>query len=348
MGLGKLLYSKLRNNSPERIRSVLTRSQYYLGRKPLVLPNMDPNKDFPGSAKAALVFSADFELAWAFRYSKKKVDPEEMAKRERMNFPILLELFDTYQIPVTWAAVGHLFLGSCKPGDHDWMKRIPYFDNHWQFLKGDWFFHDPYSSVHENNSWYAPDLIQSIIRAKVKHEIGCHTFSHINCKDEMCPPDVLDDELKACKSAAKEFNVELRSFVFPGGTFGNYQVIKDNGFTSYRRSQKHQLFYPYLDDSGLLVLPSSIGLDDNNLGWSYDFYLHILKQYILKAIKTRTVVHFWFHPSLNSAFMKNVLPPLLEFAGTKRKSNDIWIGTMGELTNFILGLKKTNKDGQGY
>jgi hypothetical protein len=39
--------------------------------------------------------------------------------------------------------------------------------------------------------------------------------------------------------------------------------------------------------------------------------------------------------------MRSVFPPLLEFASMKRKSNDIWIGTMGELTDFIL-MKEMN------
>jgi len=63
--------------------------------------------------KPAVVISADVELAWGWQYSRQGADPFVMAKRSRTNFPLLIELFDRYDVPITWAVVGHLLLHSC-------------------------------------------------------------------------------------------------------------------------------------------------------------------------------------------------------------------------------------------
>ena len=45
------------------------------------------------------------------------------AKQSRENVPVLLKIFEDFNIPITWATVGHLFLESCNKGDHDWMEK---------------------------------------------------------------------------------------------------------------------------------------------------------------------------------------------------------------------------------
>ena len=84
---------------------------------------------------------------------------------------------------------------------HPGMLRPPYFENEfWRYRSGDWYEHDPCSSVEQAPEWYAPDLIRDILSAKVKHEIACHTFSHIDCSDKHCPPELMEAELAECQS----------------------------------------------------------------------------------------------------------------------------------------------------
>lgn len=279
-----------------------------------------------------VVISADFELGWAFRYSKKNANPEKMAMQARENFPFLLKLFDEYNIPITWATVGHLFLDKCKKGDHDWMMRIPHFENPWNFLHGDWYDHDPYANAVDAPCWYAPDLIEKILSAKASHEIGCHTFSHINFSDKICPPGVADDEIKACVDIAKKWGLQLNSIVFPGGTYGNIDVIKRYGFKVYRHNVKQKLAYPYKDHADLIVTHSTQMIGRNNQHWDANYHLYRYKQMVKRAIQTRTICHFWFHPS--DLFLRKILESLLVFIREQNDLGKLWIGTMRNLSDL--------------
>ena len=259
-----------------------------------------------------------------------------MAQLERSHVPILVTLFEHYDIQVTWATVGHLFLESCKKGDHDWMSRIPYFDDHWKFAAGDWFDHDPYSNYMLNNAWYAPDLIERILNSKVEHEFGCHTFSHIDCSDKNCPPMVLDDELKACVDVASRWGIGLKSFVFPGGTAGNYAILRKHKFGIYRKNDKYDLAYPYLDKENMIVTLSTSSFG-RGYDWSADEYITRFVKMIDKAIKTKTAAHIWLHPSVDRWTLDNVIPAVLKYAAEQRDKGLLWIGTMGQIADHING-----------
>ena len=76
----------------------------------------DYQKFIPKPYKAALIICADFELAWAWRFSthiNSSKEASDYASRERKNIPVILDLCDNYNIPLTWATVGLLFLGNC-------------------------------------------------------------------------------------------------------------------------------------------------------------------------------------------------------------------------------------------
>jgi hypothetical protein len=334
MSIIRRQYANLYNRSPAVLKRVLKRTTSFILRKPTFRRvNVSVEKPFPSGEKGGMVLSADFELAWAWRYAKGFQNPlkkaSEMAKNARENFPYLLNILNVCGIPVTWATVGHLFLKECEKGSHERMRKIPYFENrNWQFKTGDWFDGDPYTSWREAVDWYAPDIIEKIISSNNKHEIGCHSFSHIDCSYENCPPGVMEDEVKACIEAAKPFGITFKSFVFPGGTYGNYEILKKHGFLAYRKKIKYELGYPAEDAHGLIVLPSSIGLGGINSGRSVEYYLKLFEKYIDKAIKTGTICHFWFHPSLDRWFLMNVFPELMKYACEKRDKGLLWIGTM--------------------
>jgi peptidoglycan/xylan/chitin deacetylase (PgdA/CDA1 family) len=330
------IYKKIRNRLPVKYQSKLSKLVLKMPWKPLYKKdNIDRLKKFPNGEKGGLILTADFEMSWAHRYSKQTNNYLNLGKQERKNVPRIIELLEYYNIPITWATVGHLFLDKCKKGDHDNMERIPYFDDHWKFIEGDWFDHDPYSDYKKDGEWYAPDLIEKIIHSSVHHEIGCHTFSHIDCSYKNCPPKVLDDELYACSEAAKKYGLTLSSIVFPGGTAGNFEILKKHDFNIYRKNIKIKLAYPFFDEHGLLITPSSGSVGDETLGWNKDYLSFRYKKYLEKAIKTNTIVHFWFHPSMNEWSLNESFPELLKIAAEYRNQGDLWIGTMGSIATHI-------------
>jgi hypothetical protein len=336
-------YKRLYQNSPRYLKNILSKSVFVLTNKPYVnkTDNLDA-KRFPHGYKGALIISADFELGWAWRYSRKKENPLEMARRARKNFPKLIKLFGDYSIPVTWATVGHLMLRSCNKDSHNWMRRIPYFRNEkWIYDKGDWFDADPCTSWDKAKEWYAPDLIEMILDSRVEHEIGCHTFSHIDMSYKNCPSEVAEDEIKACFESAKEWGIILKSFVFCAGTYGNYEVLKKYGFTNYRMKLRYDLSYPLIDQHEFVVMPSSCGLEIKGFGWSKEYFTRRLKKYIDRAVSTGTVCHFWFHPSIDEWFLSNIFPDILRHATELRDKNLLWIQTMAKVAEHAASrLKK--------
>ena len=327
--------------SPAALKSLMSKAFFWLTGKPFVKkPYVLSSQKFPLGNQGGFIVSADFELAWAFRFSRREPHPIEKARQSRRNFPLLLKMFDEFEVPVTWATVGHLFLRSCGKGDHDWMHRIPHFENaFWSYKTGDWFDADPCTSWEKAKEWYAPDLIEMILKSRIRHEVGCHTFSHIDFSDDRCPREVAEDEIKGCVDIAREWGIRLRSFVFPAGTYGNYEILKKYGFSAYRKSFDYELDYPFFDSLGLLAFPSARGFGDNGRGWSARYFFRRFKKYVDKAIATQTLCHFWFHPSVDGWFLDNVLPSILAYAAEKREAGVLWIGTMQELADHITKIE---------
>ena len=342
----KKIYNNIYSKSPKSIQGTLSKIAFQIDNKPIV--KIPTNSYFPNGAKGGFVISADFELAWAWRYSKKNKNPLEYglkkARQSRENVPLLLEMFEKYDIPITWATVGHLFLESCYKGEHDWMAKIPNFDDHWNFKEGDWYDHDPYSNFKNSPEWYAPDLIEKILNSKVGHEIGCHSFSHLHFKNNICPSQVADDDIKACVDAAKKWNINLKSMVFPGGTNGNYKALAKYGFTNYRQNNKFDLFYPEIGEENMVRLPSSFSIEDMGFNWSKEYYLYRYKKYIDKAIQTGTVCHAWFHPSENPWVVNELFPVVLKYAADLREKGLLYITTMDKMS--LLASPNLVEDGK--
>jgi len=332
----KNIYGKLRKIFPNKTKGHITKSLYTMGIKPTV--NKKAKSPF---TKGIVVLSADFEMAWAFRFSKTVEDPEKKGIQERINIPLIINLLDKHNIPVTWAVVGHLFLDKCsaiKGLIHNDMPRPDHFNNrNWKFEDGDWYQHDPGSNYQQDSAWYAPDLIELILKSKVNHEIGCHTFSHIDFTYKNCPQYLAQKELSKCKVLASKKNINLRSMVFPGGTLGNFETLKREGFICYRNPNgTYDVDIPLIDKNGLVAISSSIGLDKPAYNWNNETCISIVKKHIDSAEKYKLVSHLWFHPSMDQWYLKNVFPFILEYLNKRRKEGKIKIMTMGELANMIL------------
>jgi peptidoglycan/xylan/chitin deacetylase (PgdA/CDA1 family) len=333
------IYPALRSFLSDKNKGVLTKILIESGLKPKV--NYKADSPFK---KGVIVFSADFEMAWAFRFSKTK-NNEAIKKglEERANVPVLLNLFEKTGIPVTWATVGHLFLSECKKDPngsaHPEMPRPGYFENkNWRFTSGDWYHHDPCSDYKTDPAWYAHDLIDKIIASGVNHEIGCHTFSHLDFTYQNCSKQIADAELDTCIKLAAKRGITLKSMVFPGGTFGNFESLIEKRIKCYRKPMKYHIDLPYIDTFGLVAIPSSLGLDKDPYGWSKEFHLKMICNYLEKAAKHKLVCHFWFHPSMDLWYLENVMPEILELVENYKDSSQIEVKTMGRLADEFMKL----------
>ncbi len=297
-------------------------------------------KFIPSGSKAVLIIYADFELGWAWRYSKTAENGTEHANslglKERGNIPAILDACDEFGIPVTWATVGHLFLDSCSKKEaipHPNIKRLGHFDNpFWRYSEGDWFDADPCSDYKTSPGWYCPDLIDNIISRKAGHEIGCHTFSHIDCTDALCPPDVFDSEIAECRRLAHEKGVELKSFVHPAHTIGNLDGLIKHGFTSYRTDYDNILGYPEKYKNKLWQIKSTWEFVLFR-EWSRKYHIRRYIEILRRAIKNESVCVLWFHPSMDIEFFETVFPEVCKYI--LDNSRDLHITTAGAYTEFL-------------
>lgn len=322
------------------LKTSLSKLNFALGRNPQVEKRGDWRSFVPEPYKAVFTLSADFELAWAWRFSKGCDDPVKLALKKarlaRANMPELIQLCDQYKVPVTWATVGHLFLEECSCGNglpHPDMKRIGHFENgYWKFAEGDWYKNDPCSNVKDAPEWYCPDLLDMIEKSPVNHEIGCHTFSHIDCRDGVCPPEVFRQEMEECQKLAKQRGIDLKTFIYPAHTVGNVKELPALGFSNYRTNLGNILGYPVKHENGLWEIKSSFQLEWRK-DWSPEYHIKRTNTIIDRAIKNNSVCHFWFHPSFEREYVEEVLPAVLDHLNKRR--NDIQITTMEDYVNWL-------------
>lgn len=340
---------------PPRLAGVLSRMSFALSGRPHA--SLGPERirfgnieilPFKDNCKGALCLSADFEMAWAWQYARTKPSVD-FALRERENVPRIIALFERYSIPISWATVGHLFLESCTRGPnglaHPTMLRPSHFANReWVFQRGDWYQNDPCTDYKKSPTWYAPDLIDLIMGSTVKHEIGTHTFSHIDFSTGNCSRDLAVQELEASVEAMKKHGLSPRSIVFPAGTLGNYDVPSEFGIIAMRGRQldpRVELSYPDRHNGFIWNIASSLALEKRK-HWSTPYSIWRTKRYIERAIKLASVCHFWFHPSFDPEVIDIILPSILHYAHTERAKGNLWVATMEEIAQYCEARETTS------
>jgi len=286
---------------------------------------------FKNDARAAACISADFELSWAFRQHSREV-AEERGRRERENIPFLLQIFERYAFPITWATVGHLFLESCVRSSHGLahpeMPRPP----RNALWTGDWYVHDPCTDYKQDPLWYAPDLIQNILESPVRHEIGTHSFSHVDFSPD-CPPILARRELEESAVAMQRFGIIPRSLVYPHNRMGHTDLLADLSITAVRyrdRLRRVRLSYPERMPSGVYKFYESMIL---RTSMNYD-YLDKVKLFLEEAVARRAAFHLWFHPSDPLSVAETELLPIIRYLDSQRKEGLVWVATMAEIASY--------------
>jgi peptidoglycan/xylan/chitin deacetylase (PgdA/CDA1 family) len=319
--------------------------------------------------RGTMVVSLDLELCWG-RFDKVPVPMLEAdASEERIQIRRLLALLDRYEIPATWAIVGHLMLAGCSRHDgavH--MDVTPRPDYSW-FPK-DWYVHDPCTSAIQSPGWYAPDILEWIRATRVRHEIASHSFGHIYYGDPECSASAARADLTAAVEAAAKQDVTLKSFVFPRNQVGHLDVLREQGICAYRgtdptrfRKSKGVLYktLSFLDQL-LGVAPKSVRAEEVMPGlWNIPgnhFYMARNglrkmipmasrvwkgKQGIRQAIQTGGVYHLWFHPfnlNADADAMLSGLEQLFAYARRLREQGVLDIFTMDDYRARLTGVRQ--------
>ncbi|MEZ5409752.1 MAG: polysaccharide deacetylase family protein [Acidimicrobiales bacterium] len=301
--------------------------------------------------RAAFVISIDTEMAWGLSHR-----PQERYSypAERADLASLLALFDRYDIPATWAVVGHLMLERCEPVDgvrHPEIIRPEY-----PWLEGDWFDADPCSDVDRANDRYAPDLVRLILGAEARHEIASHGFSHMMAGEDGCSRHAFESELQAAVAAASDLGLTLRSIVYPRNSIGHVDALRDRGFIAYRGRPERLPATPWqriVDrvvgsertavrpsaEDGLWNLPSSVLYNiDAHHGRTRAIWLRQIERRLDQAVRRASLFHLWFHPHNLRADPQAALAGLERLcraAALHRDRGRLDTVTMGELAGRL-------------
>jgi peptidoglycan/xylan/chitin deacetylase (PgdA/CDA1 family) len=253
----------------------------------------------------SVVISLDAELGWGFHDHDDP--PERRIRRARWGWRRLLELFETFDVPATWAVVGHLLLEECDGvhADHP--------------LGEGWFSRERKSWADRPQWRFAPDLVEAVLAAGPDHELACHSYSHV-VFDGSVGRDVTRAEVAGCLAAAESYDVSMRSFVHPRRVVGHRDVLSEWGFDCYRGrptrsrsvagklrnvvSPDPVLVSPSVDEYGLISIPESLYLFGFE-GRARSLIEPVFGDPIVReacrgidaAAEQEGVFHMWLHPN---------------------------------------------------
>ena len=263
----------------------------------------------PSLDRGAFVISIDTELAWGEAHKRNGSLAGHHFEREREVIDRILSVFTRYEIPGTWAVVGHLFLDGCA-GHPDLVG--PSYD----WLPGSWLDIDPRSSVDEAPYYYGADIVGRLTSCAVAQEVGSHSFSHVIVDDPGCGAEVFASELAMARAVAEPAGVELRSFVYPRNAIAHLGTLAEAGFTSYRgrpataslgragavldrlRPGAASAVRPVRDESGLWNIPQTYLFAPATARRRVPPALWARRPIsrLRQAARERSLFHLWFHP----------------------------------------------------
>ncbi|WP_123533264.1 polysaccharide deacetylase family protein [Halosimplex salinum] len=257
----------------------------------------------------SVVLSIDAELGWGF--VDYETPPEDRVASGRSGWQTLCRLLDERDLRATWAVVGHLLHDACdgRHLDHP--------------IGSDWFAPERGAWADRRDVTCAPDLVERVRASGPDHDIGCHTYSHVEFGDPGTTRDTAAAELERARGVMDAFGLDPRSFVFPRNNVGHVDLLSEYGFESYRgqrpvprRSLTEKLrtvayggghpplVTPQIHDSGLVNIPASLFLYSFE-GVALRAARHAVGDPVVKLVERGLdaaaeedgVLHLWLHPN---------------------------------------------------
>jgi hypothetical protein len=191
----------------------------------------------PGS----FIISLDFELHWGVRDVRTVEQYRENLIGVRSAVPAMLAAFAYYDIHATWATVGFLFFSHRSELLRALPKELPRYDNARL---------SPYLDIatigkdeNEDPFHFGRSLLEQV-RSSPGQEIGTQTFSHYYCLERTQNIAAFRADLRAAKSTAADFGVELNSIVFPRNQYdvAHLRVCGEVGLKAFRGNPRSWLY----------------------------------------------------------------------------------------------------------
>jgi peptidoglycan/xylan/chitin deacetylase (PgdA/CDA1 family) len=218
-----------------------------------------------------VVFSLDFELGWGHTDIRPEYVCQLRSKSSERFERIrsLIDAFDEYEIPATWAVVGKL----TESGDD------PLFHN--------------------------PSLFQYLLNADMEHDIGLHSYEHPSFTD--ISEDSARSDIQSGIDALQQWGIRPRSFIYPQGHISHIQILSELGLEFYRSKKPpsqisllKQLILPPITDypikdgeAEVTPVPETMFLAARRPNWHRKWRV---SRALEQAATNGGLVHLWLHP----------------------------------------------------
>lgn len=306
----------------------------------------------------SVAISVDAELGWG--HHDYETPPIDRLQAARPGWSLLVDLFDRYEIPATWAVVGHLFLDTCD-GEHP---DHPAPDQ--------WFAWEREAFKSRPELRFGDGLVDDLLDADVDHDVGCHSFSHVRFGDPETTRELARAEVHASVAAADDRGIEMESFVFPRNSIGHRDVLADGPFTCYRSvpsASQHGLLGPIrklsratlgeqfiveprIDEYGLVDVPQSLylyGFEDPFSSMAEPFLgdpvLRMVRQGISQAVRDDGLLHVSLHPNdITTERKARRVASVLSTIDHARRRTSLDVETMRDVARRTLASSPTDSE----
>ncbi len=297
----------------------------------------------------SVVISLDGELGWGRHLN---VPSGEYVADARSCWYRLLERFDEFDVPATWAIVGHLFHSKCD-------------ERHEEHPAGERCCTRAVDDTPAEQIWFGSELVDAVRSADVDHEIASHGYTHWRFDHEGMTEAIAERELRRSIDAAGE--VELSSFVFPVNRMKYRRLLAEYGFDCYRgpnprhatestfrrratkigdafvRATPPPIVTPTVDEYGLVNVPASLYLSGFEgplrsvaAAVGRDPIVAKAKRGIDAAVGSDGVFHMWLHPhDLVAEHGTERMEPILEYLRDRVDATDLRIETMNDVADRV-------------
>ncbi|NGM71246.1 polysaccharide deacetylase family protein [Natronolimnobius sp. AArcel1] len=300
----------------------------------------------------SVVLSLDAELGWGFHDLESP--PSNRVEAGRRGWSTMLELCETYEIPATWAVVGHLMLESCD-GRHEEHPAPP-----------GWFERERGAWADREELRFAPDLVDALLASSVDHEFASHSFSHVLFGDAETDHALATAELEQATAIADEWGQSLESFIYPRNDVGHRDVLADYGLAAYRGKSPTEdglrgivdtrvrdqslLVEPSVDEFGLVNVPASMFLFGFEgpartvveSVWT-DPMVAQARRGIDEAVRSDGIFHMWLHPNnLTHKRDDRRMRAILSYLAHQRAETTLTVETMAQVAHRVTTTANAN------
>jgi hypothetical protein len=302
----------------------------------------------------------DVEALWGDpERSTDRATSVEVGLRFRGIIRDIISVLDEFDIPATFAIVGHLYLEECSLGAWKHPEMV-HPEHEWH---ADWYANDPCTDHVKDPGWYAPEVVHWVRNALAGHEIGCHSFSHCVFGDAGCTREVAVSEVSRCRELASLHGISLTSFVFPRNSVGHLDVLRRSGFSCFRGPTSGwysslpkrlsricsvideflpiapRLVTPSIED-GIVDIPGSMLIRSRNQ-WRKLLPVHMTERKIIRGIRRCAsesgIFHLWSHPlnlAWNREAMLTMLRNMASVVAEERSKGRLRVVTMSEYADM--------------